>query len=191
MPRTTRTLNLQSEAERIDKKLDDLAGRLSEIKDDLGEDEEVDNVDEAAEIIEKAQTLEQHLVGLDWALNPPEDEAFTSCEEVTIGALTTGEYGEWTDRVSDAQQEKVGFMQGGGNVNGPAQVFFVATGLVDADFLGEQKDFTGKASRVNQLAPQFTAYLEDQIDELTTPKTDFRSFAERMDSTETPQSGSQ
>lgn len=171
MPRHTREVDLNEEAERLDNKLDRLASDLNDVDDDS---------DKAAEIIQEAQTLEQHLVGVEWARNPPEEEDRDAYESVTVGALTTGEYGRFTDKVSDVQQEKVGFQQGGSSVNGASQVFFVASGLVEGAGVEEGDTFESKVSVVNQHAPQFTNWLEEQVDDVTTPDTNFRSFADRL-----------
>lgn len=163
MPRTTRTYDLQDEADRLDDELDALAEEAADADPESAAREEA-----AAE----AMLVEQQFVGVRWALDPPADETREPYEEVTLGALTTGEYARVTDRLDAARQERVGFGPDGGAMEGAGRVFFAAAGLVDAPFVDADADFEAKAQAVNDLPPQFTRWLEARVDDLTTPDVD-------------------
>ena len=170
MARRTQTLDLEAEAQRLDERLDDLADEAAETDSDTQEYED---------LRAKARMVEQKLVGVKWALNPDSDEQRTPTREVTIGEVLTGDYAQVEDRSRDVQRQRVGRGEDS-SVSGAQRVFFVAAGLQAADFLDAGADFEAKANAVNQLAPQFTTYLEDRIDELSTPDVDVGNFEERV-----------
>jgi hypothetical protein len=170
MTRRTETIDLEAEAERLDQELDELADEAAAADSDS---------DEYEELREQARALEQQLVGVKWALNPSPDEGRERVESVTIGEVLTGDYARVEDRSRDVQRQRVGRGEDS-SVSGAQRVFFVAAGLQDADFLDAGADFDAKARAVNQLAPQFTTFLEDRIDDLSTPDVDVGNFEARV-----------
>ena len=105
MPLKTETIDLLDEHARLDQRLDDLADQVAD----------GDDVDSA---IEDAQRVEQHLAGVQWALDHddwPDDPT------VEIGALTTGEMAEVRDQTAAVKDEAEQF-GGHGKVDGAAQV---------------------------------------------------------------------
>mgnify|MGYP006293967807 CR=1 FL=1 len=160
MPRnnTTTTYVVGDVRDRLDDRLDELADRAVH--------------DSEAAVAEEASTVEQRLVGVQWLV-----DEFGAEAEVTIGGLNTGEYGQLTDRVSDAQAAKVG---GSESTTGASRIFFVAFGLVDAPFVDADTDFEATVREVRELPPQTTQWLEHVIDEATVPSDPGNSFSERV-----------
>lgn len=172
MPRTTTRYDLREEAARLDARLDDFADEAADA-----------DPDSAAyrEAAEEATLVEQQLVGVRWAVDPPDDENREPYEAVVLGGLSTGEYARVTDRLDAARQERVGYGPDGGSMEGAGRVFFAAAGLVEAPFLDADADFEATARAVNDLPPQFTRWLEARVDDLTTPETDVgNGFEERV-----------
>ncbi len=185
--RRTKTIDLQDEVERLDQRLDDLADEASEPKKRMEELEEDDREDSAAyqqaedkyaEVREEAARLERHLVGVTDALNPDADADRDPVDEVVVGEVLTGDFAQIEDRAQDIKRERVG-RGGDSSVSGAERVFFVASGLVDAPFL-EDDSFEARSRAVKQLRPPFTAWLEDQIDDLSTPDVDVGNFEDRL-----------
>jgi hypothetical protein len=171
MPRTTKTYDLQEEEERIDEELDRAADEAAE-------------ADDGTQVHQKAvargERLERELAGVQWALYPDEEEDREPYEEVTLGALNAREYGEIGDRVKTAMNKSAGYGSDLTSTDGVAQIFFVAGGLVDAPFIGEEAGFEQKAQAVGDLAPQFATYLQERVDELSTPDVEGNGFAQRV-----------
>lgn len=177
MPRHTTTIDLHEEQQRLDDRLDELA-------------DEAANADEGSAeydaAVQEAGRVEQKLVGIEWALEPDSGDDVEAFETVTLGALTTREFGRVADATRDVREQKVGFAEGGRNVTGPHRVFHCAAGLVDAPFLDDGADFQTKADAVGGLAPQFAAWLEDAIDDLSTPDVELgNGFSARLDQART------
>jgi len=173
MTRRTTTIDLAEEVQRLDQRLDDLAD------DARGLDEDSD---EYQEIREEAARVERHLVGVKDALQPSSDAERERVEEVTVGEVLTGDFAEIEDRARDVQRQRVS-RGDDSSVSGAERVFFVAAGLVDAPFL-EDDSFESRANAVSELRPPFTAWLEDQIDDLSTPDVDVGNFEDRLETTQ-------
>jgi len=183
MPRNTKTFDLEEERQRINEELDELADKEAEdIKAEETEGETPTGKFDRQDRREEAQRLDQMLVGVNWALNPSEEEDVEPIEEVTLAALTAGEYGLVSDFVSnDVQSVKRRF---GDNIN-PQQsgrIIFAAGGVVEAPFISEDsRGLDDKISDVKELAPQFVYWLEQRVDELTTPEVEGNGFATRVE----------
>jgi len=160
----THTIRLDDARDRLDARLDELAAQVA------------DPDDPPREVVEEAQAIEsQRLPGVLWGIDQYRADA-----EVTIGELSHGEMAEVTDRVSDAQAEQIG---GADGVSGAATTFFVAAGLVDAPFLDDPYPSIKTAAPVvaNDLHPQFVAWLESEIDSVTSVDPgNVTPFAERV-----------
>jgi vacuolar-type H+-ATPase subunit I/STV1 len=189
MARRTTTIDLSEEVQRLDQRLDDLAEETAQVETRLDELEDDDRTDSAAyqqaedeyqDLREEAAQLERYLVGATAALNPDDAER-EPVEEVTVGEVLTGDFAEIEDRARDVQRQRVG-RGDDSSVSGAERVFFVAAGLVDAPFL-EDDSFEARAQAVSELRPQFTAWLEDQIDDLSTPDVDVGNFEDRVEQT--------
>jgi len=160
----THTIRLGDARDRLDARLDDLAAQV--------EDPDAP----PREVLEEAQAIEsQRLPGVMWGI-----EEYGADAEVTIGELSHGEMAEVTDRVSGAQAEQIG---GADGVSGAATTFFVAAGLVDAPFIRDRcPDIETAAPTVaDDLHPQFVAWLESEIDDVTSVDPgNVTPFAERV-----------
>lgn len=167
MTRNATEVEFDAEIDRLDDRLDELAEIAAETDEESVEHEEA--------VMEATQIEGQFLPGLNWALEEFEDST------VRIGGLTTGERGRVLDRVKAAQRQQVGFEPGEGAPEGLATPFWCAAGLEAAPFL-DGHDFEAKVRAVRDLPPQFTAWLEHRIDDLTTLDHDAgNSFAERVE----------
>ena len=163
MPLDTHTIRLGDARDRLDDRLDELA-------------EQVDDPDAPPrEVLEEAQRTESKLLpGVLWGIEQYGEDA-----TIEIGELAHGEMAEVTDRVSGVQGESFG----GDGVSGAATTFFVAAGLVDAPFLNERHpDIETAAPTVaDDLHPQFVAFLEQEIDDVTSVDPgNVTPFAERV-----------
>jgi hypothetical protein len=167
MARRTNTIDLSEEVQRLDQRLDDLADQAR------GLDEDSDDYEE---VREEAARVERHLVGVKDALR--DDGEHEAVAEVTVGEVLTGDFAEIEDRARDVQRQRVG-RGDDSSVSGAERVFFVAAGLVDAPFLDDDS-FEAGAQAVSELRPPFTAWLEDRIDDLSTPDVDVGNFEERL-----------
>jgi hypothetical protein len=160
----TQTLDLTDEQERLDDDLDALADRAAEADDA-----------EMAILEQRATELETYLSGVAWALSEFGEDA-----TVTIGALDTGEMARVTDRTLDAKGEIVG-RGSDPSVDGASENFYVAMGIREAPFIDEGAGFEARATAVQGLHPNFTKYLRNRIDDLSTPEADLgNSFRERV-----------
>jgi hypothetical protein len=160
----THTIRLGDARDRLDARLDELAAQV--------EDPDAPPRD----VLEEAQAIEsQRLPGVMWGI-----AEYGADAEVTIGELSHGEMAEVTDRVSGAQAEQIG---GADGVSGAATTFFVAAGLADAPFLDESYPTIEAAAPVvgGDLHPQFVAFLESEIDDVTSVDAgNVTPFAERV-----------
>jgi len=171
MPRTTKTYDLHEEEQRIDREMNEAADEAAEAEDGTRAHEEA---------MARGKLLERQLAGVQWALYPDEEEDRDPYEEVTLGALNAREYGEIGDRVKTAKEQSAGTASGLTSMDGVQQIFFVAGGLVDAPFLPENANFEQKSQAVGDLSPQFAAYLQQQVDDLSTPDVQGNGFAQRV-----------
>lgn len=173
MPRTTETYDLEAERDRIDTKLDELADEVAE----LDEDSPL-----RGQKIEEASNLERQLAGLDWALATPDadedDHPDRPYQEVTIGALTAGEYAEVRDTLDGDSDPTMGRA-------GTTGILFAAQGVADAPFLEGSEDLTGKIVAVRELSPHFQDWLSARVDEISTPQIEGNGFAQRVAESET------
>ncbi|WP_135851298.1 hypothetical protein [Halorussus salinus] len=167
MTRNPVRIDIAEEIDRLDERLDELAATAAEADEESVEHEEA--------VMEATRIEGQFLPGLRWASDEFADAT------VRVGGLTTGERGRVLDRVQAAQRQQVGFDPGDGAPEGLATPFWCAAGLEDAPFL-DGHDFEAKVWAVRDLPPQFTAWLEHRIDDLTTLDHDAgNSFAERVE----------
>lgn len=158
MPRTTQSFTLES-------KRDALTDRLNELA------EQVAGGDASEDALQEASRVERHRDAIADAVDEYGEHA-----EVTIGALTAGEYGQAKDYVKDSQLEK-----SGQSVDGVSQIVYVAQGVQTAPFLDAATDTDGAVAAVSQLAPALVEFLEAEIDDLTTPSGNgHESFADLL-----------
>lgn len=159
MPRTTVTVDLQDELERIDQELDDVADEVAELP---------DGAPHAGDLAERGVQLERQLAGLQWATDPPDDDPIDGpIEEVTLGGLNAGEY-------LDVQAETA---DEGGTVS---KVIFAAKGVVDAPFIDDSMSEAERVQAVRDLPPQFHEWLATKVDDLSTPDLEGNGFAQRV-----------
>lgn len=165
MPLKTNTVNLLEEHARLDSRLDDLADRVAD----------EDDVEGA---VEEAQRVENHLAGVQWALD---HEEWPDDPSVILGALTTGEMAEVRDRTASAREEAKQF-GGHGQAEGAASTFFVAAGVQDAPFVDGDASVDALVPVIaNELHPQFTQWLESRVDDLSSVgNVNATPFAERV-----------
>lgn len=188
MTRQTRVIDLQEEAQRLEQRLDKAVEEALTIEDDIAEEDLADHQAYADALLE-GDTAERHLWGV---LNLVENY---DCERVTIGAQRTGELAQIQDLTLDIRDERKG-RTGKSNVAGASRAVFVAAGIVDAPFVDGDAGIEQRARAINRVEPETTAWLEEQIEDLSTPdvsvKNGFRErLAQRRDgTTETPPSTS-
>jgi hypothetical protein len=167
MTRNATSIDFAEEVQRLDDRLDELATKAAAADEESVEHEEA--------VMEATQIESQFLPGLEWAR-----EEFAN-PTVVLGGLTTGERGRVLDRVQAAQRQKVGVQQDEAAAEGLALPFWCAAGIEEAPFV-DGHDFDAKVAAVRDLPPQFTAWLEHRIDELTTLDHDAgNSFEERVE----------
>lgn len=165
MPRQTQTYDIEAEHDRLDAELDDLADTVAEL------DEGTLRYDQK---VEEATALERQLAGLSWALNPPDEEDREPYEEVTLGALSAGEYADVRDTLDGDENRTKGKA-------GASEILFTARGLVDAPFLNDENaSFDEKISAISDLPPHFHDWLRTQVDDLSTPDIEGNGFAQRL-----------
>lgn len=166
MPRTTETYNLEEERDRIDNKLDELADEVAEL-------------DEGnllrGQKIEEANSLERHLTGILWALNPDDEEDRDPYTEVTLGSLTASEHADVRDSAPQVDSPGKQSNEGG------SMILYAAKGVVEAPFLDQNNPaYNEKIAAVGDLQPQFAEWLAERVDELTTPDVEGNGFGERV-----------
>lgn len=162
MPRTE-TYDLEAELERIDSELDDLADEAAEAGD-------LPDADRA-----RAQQLERQYVGLEWALHPEDHESREPYESVTISELTAGSYIKaGAQAEADARDAD---LPAGADTD---RLYRVAQAVEDADFLPDGPTFDQTLVGIGGLKPQFFFWLEQRVDDLTTPDVSGGNFAQRV-----------
>ncbi|MFP4117269.1 MAG: hypothetical protein ACLFSD_00250 [Salinivenus sp.] len=173
----TKTYDLEDEEERLEAKADRLAEKVANIEPETPVEEQ-----EHTEAAEEGQKTEQMLAGVRWALNPEPDEDREPYTEITLSGLTAGEYadvGDYAQALKEMNQSKVskhmGAQQARRNV-------FAAAGVESAPFLDEgDTELYDRYRVVRGLpSPQFVLWIEQQVDELTTPKVEGNGFAARV-----------
>ncbi|OYR80395.1 hypothetical protein DJ71_14975 [Halorubrum sp. E3] len=181
MPRTTKTFDLEEERQRINEELDKLADEEAEdIKAQEADDRVPSGQHVQQERRQEARRLDQMLTGVNWALDPPEEEDVEPIEEVTLGALNAAEYGMVSDFTSNQVDSRSNDDRRGEQMK---RVIFAAGGIVEAPFVDDgtrNSNIESKYQSVAQLAPQFVYWLEQRTDELTTPEVEGNGFAARV-----------
>lgn len=162
MPRTE-TYDLEAELERVDGELDDLA-------DEAAEEGDLSDADRA-----QAQKLERQFIGLQWALNPEDHESRDAYESVTISELTAGSYIK-SGALAEADARDADLPAG----TDTERLYRVAQAVEDADFVPDGATFDQTLVAIGGLKPQFFFWLEQQVDELTTPDIEGNGFAQRV-----------
>lgn len=184
MPRSTKTFDLEEEKRRIDQRLDNLADQ--EAEDSRAEEKEGERPStpkfERQDRREEAQRLQQMLVGVEWALDPDEQEGIDPIGEVTLGSLNAAEYAQVADFVSNDMSSVTDTYGERANTENTRRIIFASGGVVEAPFLDddERKTLENKIKQVRELAPQFVYWLEQRADELTTPKVEGNGFVRRV-----------
>ncbi|OYR58625.1 hypothetical protein [Halorubrum halodurans] len=184
MPRTTKTFDLEEEKRRLNEELDKLADQEAEdIRAEQAEGETPTGKFRRQERREEAQRLEQMLVGVEWALDPDNEDDVDPIDEVTLGALNAAEYG----LVSDYMTKRVDEFQGPTeNARGEQmrRTIFATGAIIEAPFIDDDirnSNIEEKYKAVaTKLAPQFVYWIEQRGDELTTPEVEGNGFAKRV-----------
>jgi len=162
----TETIDLRAEFERVGEEREDLAAEVAEAVADA--DAEVDSAD-----AERGQELDRHYRGLAWALNEDaagDERERDPYEEVTISELTAGAYVKaGAEASADARELD---LPTDGDVE---RLYRVANAIDEADFLD---DHTDPLVAVADLKPHFFFWLENRVDQLTTPEVDKGNFGE-------------
>jgi len=163
---TTETIDLRTEFERVDEERENLAAEVAEAVADA--DAEVDSAD-----AERGQELDRHYRGLGWALNEDaagDERERDPYETVAISELTAGAYVKaGAEASADARDLD---LPTDGDVE---RLYRVSNAVDDADFLDETTD---PLVAVADLKPHFFFWLEDRVDDLTTPEIEGNSFGE-------------
>ena len=159
------TIDLRAEFERVAAEREGLAAEVA--------DAVVDEDAEASADAERGQELDRHYRGLAWALNEDtagDERERDPYEKVTISELTAGAYVRAGAKASaDARELDL-------PTNGDVErLYRVANAVDDADFLD---DTTDPLVAVGGLKPHFFFWLEDRVDDLTTPEVDKGNFGE-------------
>jgi len=165
MPRTE-TYNLRDELERVYSEMKDLADEAAA----LDEDEPV-----PSRIETRVSDLERQYLGLAWALNEDEDadkRDRDAYERVTISELTTGAHlsagAEMEQDIKDSN------IAAGADTE---RLYRVAKAVDDADFLTGDAGFSDTFLKVAGMKPHFFFWLEERVDDLTTPTVEGNGFA--------------
>lgn len=189
MPRRTETIDLEEEEARLENKLDELADEVAEWHE---KSDSTIKESKLEELTDEGNSVEQELAGVKWALNPDEDEDREPYEEITLGSLTAGEYarvGDYTIGIKNLNQDKVSKHMEAENAR---RTVFAAAGIAEAPFLEttENTELYEKYQEVSRkLSPQFVYWIEQRVDELTSPDVEGNGFAARVAErieTETP-----
>ena len=160
----TETIDLRAEFERVAAERGDLAAEVAEA---------VADADAEASAAERGQELNRHYRGLAWALNEDaagDERERDPYEKVTISELTAGAYVKaGAEASADARELD---LPTDGDVE---RLYRVANAIDEADFLDETTD---PLVAVADLKPHFFFWLEDRVDDLTTPEVDKGNFGE-------------
>jgi hypothetical protein len=180
MPRYTESYNLKDEYERLDAHLDDLAQQVVEIE------QEMESADEVGPTLthryetrlREFHEAEREIAGISWALNPddPNQDPIT---EVTVGALTAGEYVTAKDRTEALRAEHADRWGVDVDAEQSDQLHVAAAGLVDADSL-DTDDYDACVDSLADAVPQFLAWLASRVDNLSTPKVEGNDSGGRL-----------
>lgn len=179
----TRTYDLREERDRIDSELDGVA-------------EDVAALEAGNPLLEqraqRGRELERQWVGLQWALNADaagDERDRDVYGSVTIEELTAGTYLRAGSR-AEADTAELDVPNG----TDIQRLYRVASAIEDADFLSDDPDFDETLVTVAELKPQFFAWLESRVDDVSTPEVEGNGFAARVaaaESDETESSESQ
>ncbi|PHQ46359.1 hypothetical protein DJ68_07840 [Halorubrum sp. C3] len=176
MTTPTKTFNLEDEAERLEAKANRLADEAADTDPDTAEAER-----ELTETVEEGNNVEQMLVGVRWALSPESHEDRAPYTEVTLSGLTAGEYadvGDYTQGIKELNQSKVSKHMGATQAR---RNIFAAAGVESAPFLDDgDTELYDRYRVVRTLNPQFVFWIEQQVDDLTTPEVEGNEFAARV-----------
>ena len=183
---TTKTYDLNAEEQRLDEKADRLAEKVANADPDTPAEEQ-----ERAEAAEAGNMAEQMLAGVRWALNPRPNEDRQPYTEITLSGLTAGEYaevGDYAQGLKEMNQTKVSKHMGAEQAR---RNVFAAAGVESAPFLDESDTELYDRYRVVRSlpSPQFVVWIEQQVDDLTSPPVEGNGFAARVaakSTTETP-----
>jgi len=178
MPRYTETYDIEAEYERLDARLDELAEEVVSIEQEMDSDDPDEET--LAEYEAKLTTLQQkerELAGVSWARDPDGDQ--DPITEVTVGALTAGEYATAKDRTAALEDEQSDRWGVESEMNHSDRLHVAAAGLVDA----AEADVGGYDDAVTWLSdclPQFVAWVADRVDEASTPDIPVKNSDARL-----------
>lgn len=162
----TETYELAAELQRVESRLDDIADEIADLEDGNP------LIDRRAK---EGQRLERQRVGLAWALHPDEREDRDPYESVTISELTASTHLQAGSRAeSDTADLDLP------NGTDTRRLYRVASAVESGDFLDDDAGFDETLVAVGQLKPHLFAWLEDRVDELSSPDVEGNSFAERV-----------
>ncbi|QLH78672.1 hypothetical protein HZS55_15860 [Halosimplex rubrum] len=168
MPRTE-TYDLRDEARQNSNRQDELAEKIAEFED-------------GNPLIQRkarrGKQLERQYKGLMWALNEDEDgdeRERDPIESVTLSELTAGTHLRAGAR-AEADTAELDVPNG----TDIQRLYRVATAVEDADFLDDDANFDETLVAVSQLKPQLFDWLEERVDELSTPEVEGNGFAQRV-----------
>lgn len=167
MPLQTRTYDLAEEVQALEADRDDLAAEAAALdRDDP----------ERQDLVQRGQEIDTFLDGLDAVLDPPAGVSIPQFEEVTLGGLTGGEYGQVEDRLVSAALDRGDDSVG----SGAERIHLVAQGTVDAPYLDDDAGYEQAIAATAQLPLGYLKWAEAEINEMTAVGNGERESFERL-----------
>lgn len=144
------TYVLGEERERLDERLDELAAKLVD----------ADEGSTAAQaILDAANTVDTRGEGVAWLIEQHGPDA-----EVTVAALTAGDYARVQDRLAGMAAQA----GQSADLPGSRTNIYAAAGLVDAPFLDGDEDFDARIEAVADQPVGVAQWLEGRVNHVTT-----------------------
>jgi len=178
MPRYTTTYDVADERDRLDARLDELAEAVVAIEQEMDtENPEEGRLSRYESKLNALQRAERKLAGVSWALDPDGDQ--DPITEVTVGALTAGEYATAKDRTGALEQEQSDRWGVDVSMAQSDRLHVAAAGLIDADGL-DVYDYDDAVTALKETLPQFVAWVAARVDEVSTPDIEGNNSEARL-----------
>ncbi len=137
----------------------------------------------------RGHQLDRHLTGLEWALDPPDEDTIG---QITLSALTAGDERWVTGRtaaLADQLADKWG--TDADDVDGGRVLHVAAVGIEDCPRWSSPVDPEARVDRIRGWHPSFVRWVADKVDDLSTPGIEGKNFGELLRETrdDKPDSG--
>lgn len=164
-----RTLVLGETLDDLDDQLDDLADTMVDEEPDEGEEPS----EAFRDAVQDGQRLNRQHVGVSWAVDEWGADA-----EVVVSAIDMGSRAEVDDYKSSLRSNTVG---GPSSSDGAGRLFYIAAGVAEAPFADRDDGIEETVAELRSVPQQFGDWLEEQINEVSTPDVSGNEFGERLE----------